>query len=49
MASNFPIGDQETRQRLLDAAARLFAEHGFEKVTVRDICKEAGANVAAVN
>ena len=41
--------DQETRARLLNAAARLFAERGFAKVTVRDICKKARANVAAVN
>ena len=49
MATGPSIGDQETRQRLLDAAARLFAERGFNHVTVRDICTEAGANVAAVN
>jgi TetR/AcrR family transcriptional regulator, regulator of cefoperazone and chloramphenicol sensitivity len=41
--------DRETRDRLLDVAARLFAERGFENVTVRDICHKAGANVAAVN
>jgi TetR/AcrR family transcriptional regulator, regulator of cefoperazone and chloramphenicol sensitivity len=41
--------DQETRERLLNAAARLFAERGFAKVTVRDICQKARANVAAVN
>jgi AcrR family transcriptional regulator len=41
--------DQETRARVLNAAARLFAERGFAKVTVRDICKKARANVAAVN
>ena len=41
--------DRETRARLLDAAARLFAERGFARVTVRDICKKARANVAAVN
>jgi AcrR family transcriptional regulator len=41
--------DQETRQRLLDAAIQLFAEHGFKKVTVRDLCHRARANVAAVN
>ena len=39
----------QTRERLLAAAERLFAEHGFSDVTVRDICREAGANVAAVN
>jgi AcrR family transcriptional regulator len=49
MASQPQITDHETRQRLLDAASVLFAERGFNKVSVRDICKEAGANVAAVN
>ena len=42
-------GDRETRARLLEAAERLFAECGFKKVTVREICRAAGANVAAVN
>ncbi len=41
--------DVETRQRLLAAATRLFAESGFNAVTVRDICTRANANVAAVN
>ena len=41
--------DTETRDRLLKAAERLFADRGFKKVTVRDICRAARANVAAVN
>jgi AcrR family transcriptional regulator len=41
--------DTETRARLLKAATRLFADRGFKKVTVRDICRAARANVAAVN
>jgi TetR/AcrR family transcriptional regulator, regulator of cefoperazone and chloramphenicol sensitivity len=41
--------DSETRERLLKAAERLFADRGFKKVTVRDICRVARANVAAVN
>ena len=41
--------DLETRQRLIEVAARLFAERGFSKVTVREICKSARANVAAIN
>lgn len=39
----------DTRQRLLDAARRQFSEHGFGKVTVRDITTEAQANLAAVS
>ncbi len=41
--------DCETRARLLDAAGRVFAERGFNGASVRDICKAARANVAAVN
>ena len=41
--------DRETHERLLNAATHLFAERGFAKVTVRDICRTARANVAAVN
>lgn len=38
-----------TKQRLIEAAESLFADEGFEKVSVRDITNRAGANVAAVN
>jgi AcrR family transcriptional regulator len=41
--------DPVTRNRLLNVAARLFAARGFKRVTVRDICRDAGANVAAIN
>jgi AcrR family transcriptional regulator len=41
--------DDATRDRLLKAGARLFADRGFRKVTVREICRAAHANVAAVN
>jgi TetR/AcrR family transcriptional regulator, regulator of cefoperazone and chloramphenicol sensitivity len=41
--------DRETRGRLLLEARRLFADQGFKRVTVREICRAAGANVAAVN
>ncbi|HZN69776.1 MAG TPA: CerR family C-terminal domain-containing protein [Tepidisphaeraceae bacterium] len=39
----------ETRDRLLQAAGEVFAAVGFRRATVREICKLAGANVAAVN
>jgi AcrR family transcriptional regulator len=49
MTQNGAIHDNETRARVLRAAARLFAERGFNHVSIRDICAEAGSNVAAVN
>jgi len=39
----------ETRQRLLEAAGEVFAEHGFRDATIRDICEKAKANIAAVH
>ena len=38
-----------TRQRLLEAAGEVFAEQGFRAATVREICRRAEANVAAIN
>lgn len=40
---------QETRRRLLEAAATLFAAKGFHDAKTADICRMAGANIAAVN
>lgn len=39
----------ETRGRLLDAAASVFAERGFRDAKTAEICRMANANVAAVN
>jgi AcrR family transcriptional regulator len=39
----------ETRQRLLAAAAEVFAERGFWETTHAEICQKAQANTAAVN
>jgi AcrR family transcriptional regulator len=44
-----PAVEADARERLIAAAQEAFAEHGFEGATVRDICKAAGANIAAVN
>lgn len=38
-----------TRERILDAAERLFAEQGFHLTTLRQITQAAEANLAAVN
>lgn len=39
----------KSKLRLLDAAEQLFADRGFESVSVRDVTQLAKANVAAVN
>lgn len=39
----------QTRERLLEAAGQVFAEQGYRRATVRQICKRANANVAAVS
>lgn len=44
-----PTDVDRTRQRLIEVAGELFAEKGFKDVTIRDMCKRANANVAAVN
>src|SRR3954453_11543334 len=41
--------EEATRDRLLDAAERLFAEHGYQATTMRGLTAEAAANIAAVN
>jgi AcrR family transcriptional regulator len=38
----------QARERLLYAALRLFAANGFDRTSVRDIARAAGANVSAV-
>ncbi|WP_328808641.1 TetR family transcriptional regulator [Nonomuraea montanisoli] len=43
-----PRGREATRARLLAAARALFAEHGYEHVTVRMIAAAAEANLALV-
>ena len=52
-ASPVPETDPEreaaTKAQVLIAAERLFALHGFQNVSVRDITAEAGVNLASVN
>src|ERR1700732_4801639 len=38
-----------TRDKLIDAAGHVFAERGYRAATIREICRRAGANIAAVN
>ena len=40
---------QDVRQRLLSVGLKLFAEKGYERATVREICDAAQSNLAAIN
>ena len=41
--------EQPRRERILDAAEALFAEHGYDGVTLRQIATRAGVDVALAN
>lgn len=46
-AGGYARGD-ETRQRIIDAAIKLFGEHGFAGASTRDIAAAAGVNPPAL-
>src|SRR5262245_5865161 len=39
----------DTKQRLLDVAERMFAEHGYAGASLRSIINQAGVNLAAIH
>lgn len=43
------VSSFETRQRIIEAAEKLFALRGIEGVSIRDITRAAGVNLAAIN
>jgi AcrR family transcriptional regulator len=43
------LSSLETKERILDAAERLFAERGFAGTSLRSVTKEAGVNLAAIH
>ncbi len=49
MAASPPATNTDTRDRILDAAERLFVEYGFDGTSMRMITSTANANLAAVN
>ena len=40
---------KNTHQKLLEVAGEVFAAEGFKQATVREICKRANTNIAAIN
>jgi AcrR family transcriptional regulator len=43
------VGATDTKNQILDAAERLFAERGFDATSLRTITSEAGVNLAAIH
>ena len=43
-----PVGPQQVRRAVLDAAARLFAERGVDAVSLRDIATQADVHLALI-
>jgi len=41
--------NDDTKERLIEAAGDVFAQHGFRSATVRKICSRAGAHIGSVN
>lgn len=41
--------ESDMKMKIVLAAKKLFAEHGYDATSVRQICEEAGANVALVS
>ncbi|MEJ2426050.1 MAG: TetR/AcrR family transcriptional regulator, partial [Candidatus Thiodiazotropha sp.] len=39
----------KTKEKLLQAAIKVFVEKGYRGATAQEICQRAGANMAAVN
>lgn len=39
----------DTKSQIIEIARKLFAEHGFDGVSVRAICSEVGCNVSAIS
>ncbi len=47
--TNTEASQENTQDKILHAATKVFAEHGYKDATTRMICSEARVNVALVN
>jgi len=43
-----PKGQEQTRERILTAAAECFASHGYAATSIRDIARDVGVTVGAI-
>ena len=44
-----PSQDRSVRDKIIDVAGDAFGRKGYKAATIREICKAAGVNVAAIN
>lgn len=43
------VGKDDTKTRIIEAAGPIFADQGYRKATIREICEAAGVGLASVN
>ena len=43
------LDNENSKQRILNAATKLFAAQGYEGTSIRQICKEADANICMIS
>src|SRR5574344_689709 len=43
------IKDENSKARILEKATKLFAQNGFDGTSIRQICKEANANICMIS
>lgn len=41
--------NENSKEKILNAATKLFAKKGFDGVSIREICKEAGINICMIS
>ena len=46
---NSKIKEKPKVELILETAGEVFAEQGYRKATIRNICKRSGVNLAAIN
>ena len=47
--ADISVVSQDTKARIIEAAGQVFANKGFEAATIREICRLAQVNLAAIN